>query len=149
MHAEPTVTRSLNILIVDDDPNDVVLVREAFAMAGAAVRIEHAANGVACMNRLRQRKDDGKPALIDLVLLDLYMTGMDGREVMAQIAADPELRHLPVVVLSTSKDADDRMDLYRLRCSSFIVKPLNFSQLVAATRNIVQYWGCTTALPLE
>ena len=83
----------------------------------------------------------------DLILLDLNMPVMDGREVLAEIVNDEALRHLPVVVLTTSYEAEDVHKMYQLRCNSYITKPVDFEKFVEAVRKLEDYWLTVVVLP--
>jgi two-component system response regulator len=85
----------------------------------------------------------------DLLLLDLNMPIMNGREVMAEMVADEKLQHMPVVILTTSSDEQDVLTMYRLRCSSYIVKPIDFDQFVRVVRSITDYWFTVVVLPTK
>lgn len=96
----------------------------------------------------KQGQYAGAPAP-DMVLLDLNMPKMDGREVLAEIVKDETLRLLPVVILTTSAEEREILDMYRLRCSSYIVKPVDFDQFLAAIRLIGDYWFTVVVLPTD
>jgi CheY-like chemotaxis protein len=83
----------------------------------------------------------------DLILLDLNMPVMDGREVLAEIVKDESLRHLPVVVLTTSYEAEDVQKMYKLRCNSYITKPVDFEKFAEAVRKLEDYWLTVVVLP--
>jgi CheY-like chemotaxis protein len=83
----------------------------------------------------------------DLILLDLNLPVMDGREVLAEIVADDQLRQLPVVILTTSETEQDILEMYKLRCSSYIVKPVDFNQFLRVVRGIGNYWFTVVVLP--
>ena len=83
----------------------------------------------------------------DLILLDLNMPRMDGREVLVEISQDESLRHLPVIVLTSSADEREILQLYRLRCSSYIVKPVDFNDLVHIIETLKEYWLAVAVLP--
>lgn len=139
--------RPAEILLVDDNDNDVELTRIGFRQARFAVNLHHVENGEECMAFLRRNgryADAPKP---DIILLDLNMPRMDGREVLAEITADDDLRHLPVVIMTTSEAHDDVLMAYRLRCSSFIVKPVGFENFVKAVRAFGDYWFTLVVLP--
>ena len=111
---------------MEDNENDVLLTREGFKRAKVPARLHHVENGEKCMAFLRRSGKYADAPTPDIVLLDLNMPVMDGREVLEQIVADPELCRLPVVVLTTSEGEQDILRMYRLRCSSYIVKPVDF-----------------------
>lgn len=139
--------RPARILLVEDNEDDVELTRLALARARLAVTMEHVRSGEECLRRLRREDPLGGVQLPDLVLLDLNMPRMDGREVLQAIVADARLRHLPVIVLTTSDADADVLQAYRLRCNSYVVKPVDFRTFVAAMETLLQYWLTVAVLP--
>ena len=135
------------ILLVEDNDGDVELMRIGFERSTFAVNMHRARNGEECMAFLRREGEHVNAPAPDLILLDLNMPRMDGREVLAEIARDERLRHLPVVVLTTSSAESDILAAYMLRCSSYIVKPMDFHQFAAAVQAIANYWFTVVALP--
>ena len=139
--------RPVEVLLVEDNPDDVELMRIGFRRAKFAVNLHHVGNGEECMAFLRREAPYTDVPRPDLVLLDLNMPRMDGREVLAEIDKDEALSHIPVVVL-TSSDADsDVLTSYRLSCSSYIVKPVDFEQFSNVVRGIGDYWFTLVVLP--
>ena len=139
--------RPAEILLVEDNEDDVLLTREGFKDAKLAVHLHHVSNGEECLAFLRREPPyEGAPRA-DLVLLDLNMPIMDGREVLAAIVADPALSHLPVIILTTSDSEGDILSMYRLRCSSYITKPVNFDRFVKIVRSLTDYWFTVVVLP--
>jgi two-component system, response regulator len=137
----------LNILITEDDPDDQLLLQEAFNQAKLTNRVTIANDGVELMEILKPQHDDGSRHRPDLVLLDLNMPRMDGREALAAIKADPELRSIPVVVLTTSADEGDILKCYGLGANSYICKPVTFSDLVDIVEHLQRYWFELVELP--
>jgi len=135
------------ILLIEDNDADALLTREAFDKAGLDVGIHRAANGEEGMAFLRKERQFADSPTPDLVLLDINMPRMGGREVLQAISADESLRHLPVVILTTSSREKDVLDMYRLRCSSYVVKPLDFDGFVSAIRDLDLYWFRLVARP--
>jgi len=143
------VRKSISILMADDDPDDRMLMKQALAENNLAHIIEFVENGVELMDYLHQGgqynvENSFRP---DLILLDLNMPKMDGREALRLIKSDPELRRIPVVVLTTSKAEEDIFQTYDLGVNSFICKPVRFQDLVEVSREIGNYWFGTVALP--
>jgi CheY-like chemotaxis protein len=99
------------------------------------------------MQFLRKQGPYAKAPTPDLILLDLHMPIMDGREVLAEIVKDDKLRHLPVVVLTTSYEAKDVEQMYSLRCNSYITKPIDFNNFVQAISQLAGYWLTLVVLP--
>jgi CheY-like chemotaxis protein len=136
-----------NVLVVEDNLDDFELTRLAFAENGCNARLHHAGNGQACMDYLRRQGPYAGASTPDMVLLDINMPMMDGFEVMTRIAADANLRHLPVVVLTTSDSAEDILRMYRLRCSAYVVKPADFDAFTRTVRSLIEFWNSTARLP--
>lgn len=132
-----------NILLVEDNPDDVELTRIAFAEAGLDARLVVAGDGADALDYLlgrgahSARSGERLPAL---VLLDLNLPKLDGREVLQAIRAQPHTRALPVVVLTTSSEPFDIDDCYALGANSYIRKPVDFTQFVEAMKHVGLYW---------
>ena len=112
-----------------------------------AVTLHHVKDGEEGIAFLRKEGQFADAPTPDLVLLDLNMPRMDGREMLAEIAADDRLRHIPVIVLTTSSADAEILNMYRLRCSSYIVKPMTFSQFSRVMASIADYWFTIVSLP--
>lgn len=140
-------SRVAEILLVEDNEDDVFLTREAFDAARLRVNLHHVDNGEKCMQFLRKQGPYAKAPTPDLILLDLHMPIMDGREVLAEIVKDDKLKHLPVVVLTTSYEAKDIEQMYSLRCNSYITKPIDFNNFVQAISQLAGYWLTLVVLP--
>jgi CheY-like chemotaxis protein len=135
------------VLLVEDNENDVILTRAAFKRAKLAIDLHHVENGQECLEFLRkQGRFEGVPTP-DLILLDLNMPVVDGREVLQELTNDNDLRHLPVVILTTSAEEKDILAMYKLRCSSYIVKPVDFDQFMRVVREFSNYWFTVVVLP--
>ena len=139
--------RPVEVLLVEDNPDDVELMRIGFRRAKFAVNLHHVGNGEECMAFLRREAPYTDVPRPDLVLLDLNMPRMDGREVLAEIDKDEALSHIPVVVLTSSEADSDVLASYRLSCSSYIVKPVDFEQFSSVVRGIGDYWFTLVVLP--
>lgn len=139
--------RPAEILLVEDNENDVLLTRESFNRSKLAVQLRHVGDGVECMEYLRKQGKYADAPTPDLVLLDLNMPRMGGREVLTELVADQELCHLPVVILTTSSDEQEILNMYKLRCSSYIVKPVDFEQFTGVVAAITDYWFTILVLP--
>jgi two-component system response regulator len=147
MNTVPIDARQINILLVEDNEDDVELMSLAFEQARLLVNMKRVENGEQCMALLRKQGEHVHAPTPDLILLDLNLPVMDGRAVLAEIVADEKLRHLPVVVLTTSAAERDILDMYKLRCSSYIVKPVDFPQFLRVIRDLGEYWLTVVALP--
>jgi CheY-like chemotaxis protein len=139
--------RPAEILLVEDSDNDVELTRLGFERARFASRLHHVPNGEECMSFLRK---EGKYAGVptpDLILLDLNMPRMDGIQVMEEMSKDEHLKHLVVVVLTSSKADEDVLRSYKLRCSSYLVKPISFEEFAKMIQSLRDYWFTLVTLP--
>lgn len=149
MPAEP---KPITILIADDDPDDRFLAKEALEESRLANIIHFVEDGEELLEYLRRQgrydlgspKDSARPGLI---LLDLNMPRKDGREALREIKADPILRQIPIVVLTTSKSDEDIVRSYDLGVNSFITKPVTFEGLVEVMRTLQKYWFEIVELP--
>jgi CheY-like chemotaxis protein len=140
----------VQILLAEDDDDDFYLTERALKENRLRNEISRVKDGEELMRYLRGRgefKGVGRPAEPSLVLLDLNMPKMDGREALREIKSDPMLRHIPVVVLTTSRAEEDVVRSYQLGVNSFITKPLTFQGLVEAMKALGQYWFEVVALP--
>jgi CheY-like chemotaxis protein len=147
MNADPD---SISILIADDDADDRLMAKEALEECRLANPVEFVEDGVELLDYLRAkgRYAAGGPARRPgLIILDLNMPKMDGREALREIKADPQLRRIPVVVMTTSKAEEDIYRTYDLGVNSFITKPVTFDGLVAVMRTMGKYWIEIVELP--
>jgi CheY-like chemotaxis protein len=142
--------RPITILLADDDEDDCMLTKTALEECRLANRVDITEDGEQLMDYLNRR---GKYAvhtedpLPGLILLDLNMPRKSGREALQEIRADPKLRHIPIVVLTTSKAEEDILRTYKLGVNSFIVKPVTFESLVEIVKTLVKYWFEIVELP--
>jgi CheY-like chemotaxis protein len=139
--------RAAEILLVEDNENDVILTRLAFRQAKLATHLQHVKDGEQCMAFLRKQGAYTDAPTPDIILLDLNMPRMDGREVLTEISEDENLCHLPVVILTTSSAEQEILKMYKLRCSSYIVKPVDFEQFIRVVRQFANYWLEVVVLP--
>jgi CheY-like chemotaxis protein len=143
--------RSITILLADDDADDRMMAADALEESRLANDLKCVEDGEELMDYLRHRgkfagsNEAPRPGLI---LLDLNMPRKDGREALKEIKADPELRSIPVIVLTTSKAEEDIYRTYDLGVNSFITKPVNFESLVAVMRALGKYWFEIVELPV-
>ena len=136
---------AMRIFIADDDPDDRLLIRDALTESCDSLDLSFFENGSAMMSGLVSASALG--TLPQLILLDLNMPGMNGRDVITAVKADPSLRAIPVVVLTTSRDEQDIATCYDLGACSYIVKPVSYEELLEMTRTLTRYWTKTTVLP--
>ena len=141
---------SITILIADDDEDDRLMAREALEEARLANDIFFVEDGEELMDFLHHRgkySGNDKSPTPGLILLDLNMPKKDGREALGEIKADSELRRIPIVVLTTSKEEDYIYRTYDLGVNSFITKPVSFEGLVEVMKTVAKYWFEVVALP--
>ncbi|GGY59896.1 response regulator [Marinobacter zhanjiangensis] len=138
-------TLPMRIFIADDDADDRLLIRDAFLESDASLRLTFFESGDAIVDGLADAR--ARRALPQLILLDLNMPGKNGRDIIAELKADPALRGIPIVVLTTSRDENDIAACYDLGASSYVVKPVSYEELLEITRSLTHYWSRTTVLP--
>ena len=141
------MTKPIEILMVEDSPGDVRLTQEALRDAKVRNNFHVARDGVEALEFLRRQGDFTNAPRPDLVLLDLNMPRMDGREVLQEIKADPELRLIPVVILTTSKAEEDIVRSYELNANCYITKPVDLDQFMNVVRSIEEFWLTVVKLP--
>ncbi|MDJ0736786.1 MAG: response regulator [Nostocaceae cyanobacterium] len=142
---------TVKILMADDDEDDSMLIREALAESRVSCELHVVTDGEELIDYLYHRgryADSHNYPRPDLILLDLNMPKKDGREALREIKADPQLKQIPVVVLTTSSAEEEIHHTYDLGANSFIVKPLTFAALVEVMRTIGKYWFEIVELPL-
>ena len=147
-----TTCRRITILIADDDEDDRLLAQEALEEARLANKLDCVEDGEQLLDYLYRRGPYTAlqtAPLPGLILLDLNMPRKDGREALQEIKADPVLRRIPVVVLTTSKAEEDILRTYDLGVSSFIVKPVSFDALVDVMKALSRYWFEIVELPTD
>jgi chemotaxis family two-component system response regulator Rcp1 len=146
-HSQLRPGKKAEVLLVEDNPGDIRLIQEAFHEGEVSSHLNIARDGEQAMAYLRQEgaySGSPRPAFI---LLDLNLPRKDGREVLAEIKQDKGLRGIPVVILSTSTNAEDVRLAYDLHANCYVPKPLDIDQLVSLGRSLEQFWLCTVILP--
>ena len=141
--------RPIEILLVEDSPGDVTLTIEALRDAKVANNLHFARDGEEALSFLRQEGDYADKPRPDLVLLDLNMPRMDGREVLAEMKKDPVFKRIPVVVLTTSQSEDDVAAAYNLSANCYVAKPVDLDQFLGVVRAIDDFWLSLVKLPNE
>jgi CheY-like chemotaxis protein len=142
--------KTISILVADDDEDDRMMIKEAFHEARLMNDLHFVEDGVELMDYLYYRgkfEEREKSQLPGLILLDLNMPRKNGRDALREIKEDPELRKIPVVVLTTSSSEDDIQNTYGLGVSSYITKPVTFSGLVQVLSSLQAYWLNIVQLP--
>lgn len=138
--------RVINVLLVEDDPGDVLMTREAFEEY-LHNRLDVVTDGAEALSYLRREPPYTDAPRPDLILLDLNLPRRDGREVLAEVKDDADLRHIPVVVLTTSKAEEDVLRSYQLHANAYVTKPVDFVGFVEAIRQIDHFFLSVVQLP--
>jgi CheY-like chemotaxis protein len=136
---------TVEVLLIEDDPGDELMTREAFSEIGS--RLHVARDGEEALDFLYRRGRHQKAPRIDLVLLDLGLPKQDGRKILAQIRDDPQLTHLPVVVLTASNAESDIVTSYQLHANAYITKPADMTQYAETVRRIDEFFLSVVRLP--
>ena len=137
----------VNILLVEDNPADVRLTREALSDARIRLSLADVEDGVEALDYLFRRGSYWNAARPDLVLLDLNLPRKDGCEVLAEIKNHPDLKSIPVVILTTSQAEQDVVRSYNLHANAYVTKPVDFAQFVEVVRSIEGFWLTVVKLP--
>lgn len=145
--SQHTLTRPIEILVIDDNPGDVQLIIEAFQDAKLTNQLHSVGDGVAALAFLRREPPYQDALCPDMILLDLNLPKKDGRAVLEEIKADPHLRQIPVVILTTSHADQDIIKMYRLHANCYITKPVDFEQFIQVVRAIDHFWFSIVTLP--
>ena len=144
---KPIPRKPVEILLVEDNPGDIRLLQEAFKEGGFTSRLSIARNGEEALAFLRQEGEYAKSPRPAFILLDLNLPRKDGREVLAEIKKEKNLRQIPVVVLSTSTSTEDVRRAYDLHANCYIPKPVDLDKLVQLGRSLEEFWISTALLP--
>ena len=142
-------SRPVEILLVEDNPGDVRLTREALREGKVRNNLYVAPDGVEALAFLRKQGKYADAVRPDLILLDLNLPRKDGREVLEEIKADPALRYIPVVVLTSSQAEQDILRAYDLHANCYVTKPVDLEQFIAVVRSIDDFWLSVVRLPSE
>jgi len=141
--------RSIVILLVEDNPGDVRLIKEAFEEANTDARLWVLDNGVDALAFLRREGVYDRAPRPDLMLLDLNLPKKDGREVLLEVKGDRNLRRTPVVVLTASEAEEDILKVYDLQANCYVAKPLDLDRFIEVIRSILEFWLTIVKLPSE
>lgn len=139
--------RTWDVLLVDDSPGDVRLTREALRETNRDIRVHVAADGVEAMAFLRQQGDHAQAPRPDLILLDLNLPRMDGREVLAWIKRDAALKAIPTIILTTSDSESDIVKSYQLQANAFLSKPVRLEAFDRLIKSVNDFWLTEVKLP--
>jgi CheY-like chemotaxis protein len=140
-------SEAIEVLLVEDDPGDVLMTREAFEQHKVRNTLHVVSDGVEALSFLRQEGEYADVPRPDLVLLDLNLPRKDGREVLAEIKADPQLRRTPVVVLTTSEAEEDVLRSYDLHANAYVAKPVDFDRFIDVVQRIDSFFVTVVKLP--
>ncbi|MDT7710549.1 MAG: hypothetical protein QOG20_6156 [Pseudonocardiales bacterium] len=138
--------RIVNVLLVEDDPGDVLMTREAFEEY-LHNRLDVVTDGAAALSYLRKEEPYTDVPRPDLILLDLNLPRRDGREVLEEVKADPALQHIPVIVLTTSQAEEDVLRSYQLHANAYVTKPVDFDSFIEAIKQIDHFFVSVVQLP--
>ncbi|MDH6521367.1 CheY-like chemotaxis protein [Streptomyces sp. SAI-208] len=137
----------IDVLLVEDDPGDELMTREAFEDNKIGNTLHVVRDGEEALDFLYRRGDHTEAPQPDLILLDLNLPKYDGRQVLEKIKSDPELAHIPVVVLTTSAAEEDILRSYKLHANAYVTKPVDLDQFIAAVRQIDDFFVQVVRLP--
>ena len=138
---------TIEVLLVEDSPGDIRLTREAFRDANIDIHVNVATDGVEAMAYLRREGDKVDAPRPAIILLDLNLPRMDGREVLASIKADPSLKTIPTIILTTSEANADIVRSYELQANSYLTKPVQLERFESLVRSINDFWLVKAKLP--
>jgi len=144
-----TAIMPIQVLLVEDNPGDAQLTRIALENSKISIHLNVVEDGVEAMAFLRKQEKYVKVAHPDIILLDLNLPRKDGREVLAEIKADENLKRIPVVILTTSQAEEDILKAYNLFANCYISKPVDFDQFVKIVESIENFWFAIVKLPPE
>jgi len=139
--------RQIDVLLVEDNPGDVRLTREAFREANASIRLHVASDGVEAMAFVRHEGPHADAPRPDLILLDLNLPKMDGREVLAQLKRDDYLKTIPTIILTTSGAQADILRSYQLHANAYVSKPMQLDAFQSLVASINEFWLTKARLP--
>jgi CheY-like chemotaxis protein len=143
----PPNSKSIDVLLVEDDPGDTLMIREAFEDNKVRNRLTCVTDGVQALELLRREGSHAGAPRPDLILLDLNLPRKDGREVLAEIKADEDLRTIPVVILTTSQAEEDVLRSYELHANAYVTKPVDFERFIEVVRQIDNFFVTVVKLP--
>lgn len=137
----------IEVLLVEDDPGDVLMTKEAFEEHKLRNRLSVVSDGAAALAYLRREGEYADVSTPDLILLDLNLPRLDGREVLEAIKKDEELCRIPVVVLTTSQADEDILRSYQLHANAYVTKPVDFDRFISVVRQIDEFFVSVVKLP--
>ena len=141
--------RPIEILLVEDSPSDANLTIREFSKAKIANNLHWVEDGETAMEYLRNQGEFTDAPRPDLILLDLNLPGMDGREVLEEVKSDTDLKRIPVVILTTSNDEQDVLRSYNLNANCYVTKPIDIEQFINVVQLIKEFWLAAVLLPTD
>jgi len=139
--------RAIDVLLVEDDPGDALMIRESFEHHEITHALHHVTDGVDAMRFLRREDEFAGRPRPDLILLDLNLPRMDGREVLREVKGDPTLRAIPIIVLTTSEADEDILRSYELHANAYVTKPVDFDEFMEVIRMTDDFFVNVVKLP--
>ncbi|MCB0653639.1 MAG: response regulator [Saprospiraceae bacterium] len=139
--------RQVNILLIEDNSGDIWLTREAFKQSNKNTNLEVVTDGVEAYNYLKKKDPYQDKPLPDLILLDLNLPKWDGRDVLEKVKTDEDLKHIPIIILTTSNAKKDVINCYKLYANCFITKPVDYESFFLIIQQIEGFWIDTVILP--
>ncbi len=146
--AAETKVEPVEILLVEDNPVDVMITKNAFSEGRVSNNLHVAEDGEEAMDFLYKRGKYSSAPSPEIILLDLNLPKKDGREILAEVKADPSLRRIPIVILTTSQDKEDIWRSYNLQANCFITKPVDMEQFTKALECLGEFWFSVVRLPI-
>jgi chemotaxis family two-component system response regulator Rcp1 len=142
-------SKPIEILLVEDSPSDAALTIEALKTGKIANQLTHVEDGVEAMDFLRRQGKYNDAVKPDLIMLDLNLPRKDGREVLAEIKSDNNLKIIPIIVLTTSRSDEDILKSYQLNANCYITKPVDFTHFINVVKSIEDFWLTVVTLPIK
>ncbi len=142
-----TNTKVFDLLVVEDNPGDARLTREILNNNGISSNLYIVNDGVEAMEFLRNKGKFVKSPKPDLIIMDLNLPRKDGREVLAEIKVDEDLKHIPIVIMTISQAEDDILKSYKLHANCFITKPIDLNHFIKVIKSIEEFWFSVVKLP--
>jgi CheY-like chemotaxis protein len=140
MNNQPYSHRPFNVLLVEDNEDDVILTRHAFEKISIPIELQHACDGVEALEILRHDNSYADSPRPDIILLDLNMPRMDGRQLLAEMKQDERLKQIPIVILTTSESENDVCHAYRKYASAYMAKPIELNQFQENIQRFAEFW---------
>jgi two-component system, chemotaxis family, response regulator Rcp1 len=147
--SDPENAEKVEVLLVEDNPGDIVLFMEALNETNARANLNTVEDGEEALSFLRRQGRYKYVPRPSLIILDLNLPKINGREVLQEIRRDPDFNAIPVVILTTSKSENDMLEAYRLHASCYIVKPVDLKNFISVLKQVTHFWLNVARLPME